>query len=197
MAKRGSSTRQAMSQNRSKFHAHYRVLRRRACDVFGNRPIRGSFILTIGSPEGTRVLRCRTVASGRLRQVHHIRDVPVRQSVVHPDRLSASEEEANALEQLLSAFGACLSALIHADALARHVEITSLALELSGEVDHAVHWGTTDEPGAIGFEAISVAVHLEADAPKDVLAAIVKRATLWSPVANTLHNPVALRIALA
>jgi hypothetical protein len=42
-----------------------------------------------------------------------------------------------------------------------------------------------------------VAVHLEADAPRDALAALVARAALWSPVANTLHNGACLDVALA
>lgn len=42
---------------------------------------------------------------------------------------------------LLSAFGACLAAGIHANAIARQIEITSLSLDLSADVDRSVHWG--------------------------------------------------------
>ena len=73
----------------------------------------------------------------------------------------------------------------------------SLALEFSGEVDDAEHTKIGAASKAIGFEAVSVSVHVEANAPAYVLAAIVKRATLSSPVANTLYNPVAIRVALA
>ena len=40
-------------------------------------------------------------------------------------------------------------------------------------------------------------VHLDADAPHDALSALIRHVTLWSPVANTLHNPVHLDVALA
>ncbi len=45
-------------------------------------------------------------------------------------------------------------------------------------------------------EAVHVSVRLDADASREALAALVKHATLWSPVANTLHNPVHLSMSL-
>lgn len=145
---------------------------------------------------GTKTIRCRTVAHGRLRQAHHIRDLPAQASVVGSEALSAADEEPNALETLLSAFGACLAAGIHANAIARHIGIRSLALDLSADVDESAHWGTGSGAKPLGFEAIEVVVKIEADAPDDALNALVKHATLWSPVANTLHDPVHLKVSL-
>lgn len=147
--------------------------------------------------DSPRVVRCRTVAHGRLQQVHHIRDIPVKESGVDPLALSSTDAEPNALELLLSAFGSCLAAGIHANAIARHVAITSLALELSGEVHDSMHWGTADTAEPLGFEAIAVSVHIESTASTEALNALVKHATLWSPVANTLYNPVHLKVSLA
>ncbi len=145
---------------------------------------------------GVRTLRCRTVAHGQLHQRHHIRDLPVRATVAGSDVLSGHDDEASALEMLLSAFGACLAAGIHANAIARHIEITSLTLDLSADVDRSVHWGTGAGAKPIGFEAVEVVVTIEADAPANALDALVKHATLWSPVANTLYNPVHLKVSL-
>ncbi len=152
---------------------------------------------TAEGPEGPRIVRCRTVAVGRLQQVHHIRDLPVQESAVDGRAMSSADAEPNALELLLSAFGSCLAAGIHANAIARHVAITSLALELSGEVDDSVHWGTAAGAKPLGFEAIAVCVHIESSASVEALNALVKHATLWSPVANTLYNPVHLKVSLA
>jgi hypothetical protein len=55
--------------------------------------------------------------------------------------------------------------------------------------------GRAEDP--VKCEAIHVTVHLEADAPREALTALVRHATLWSPVANTLHNPVHVDVALA
>ena len=61
----------------------------------------------------------------------------------------------------------------------------------------ALLWGAGNlNPHTIGFEAISVVVRMDADAPRTTLEALVRHATLWSPVANTLHNPVHLDVTL-
>jgi hypothetical protein len=49
----------------------------------------------------------------------------------------------------------------------------------------------------LGFETISISVQIEADAPRDVLKALLDHAVRWSPVANTLYNPIDLDVALA
>ena len=42
----------------------------------------------------------------------------------------------------------------------------------------------------VGFSAIRAKVHLEGDAPRAELDALVRHADRWSPVANTLRLPV-------
>ena len=145
---------------------------------------------------GVRTVSCRTVAHGHLHQSHHVRDLPVRTSISDPSSLSAIDCEPNGLELLLLALGSCLTAAIHANAIARHIQITSLALELKADVDTSIHWGSRTGPKPVGFEEISVSVSIEADAPAEALNALIKHATLWSPVANTLYNPVHLNVAL-
>jgi organic hydroperoxide reductase OsmC/OhrA len=48
----------------------------------------------------------------------------------------------------------------------------------------------------MGFQAIRVKVVLEGDAPREVLDEIVKHANFYSPVANSMRNPIAFSIAL-
>ena len=60
-----------------------------------------------------------------------------------------------------------------------------------------MHWGTSDGAKPLGFEGITVSVHIESTASVEALNALVKHATLWSPVANTLYNPVHLKVTLA
>ena len=57
-----------------------------------------------------------------------------------------------------------------------------------GPPDHA--------PGSVGFEAIRVSVHMQADASSEALRALIAHAVLWSPVANTIHDPVHLDVVL-
>ena len=92
---------------------------------------------------------------------------------------------------------ACRSAFMPG-AVARSVPIRHLAIELSGDIDFGALWGTNDPAfKTSGFETIAVVVHIDSDAPRQTLKALVDYATLWSPVGNTLHNPVHLDVSLA
>ena len=149
-------------------------------------------------PSATRTLRCRTVARGRFNQLNYIRDLPP-QSVMEdePEGLSGEQLAPNASEALLAAFGSCLAVGIHANAIAQGIPLQSLELELAADLNSTAVWGAGDlTPKTIGFESIRVSVRIEAEAPRASLEALVRHATLWSPVANTLHNPVHLDVIL-
>jgi organic hydroperoxide reductase OsmC/OhrA len=49
----------------------------------------------------------------------------------------------------------------------------------------------------MGFQAIRVKVVVEGDATREVLDEIVKHANLYSPVANSMRNPIGFQIDLA
>jgi uncharacterized OsmC-like protein len=149
-------------------------------------------------PSALRTRRCRTVATGRLHQLNYIRSLPPRPVVEdEPAGLLAEDIAPNASEALLAAFGSCLAVGIHATAMARRIPIRRLELELEADLNTTAVWGTGEmEPKPIGFEAVRVSVRLDADASREALDALIKHATLWSPVANTLHNPVHLDVVL-
>ena len=49
----------------------------------------------------------------------------------------------------------------------------------------------------MGFQAIRVKVVLEGDASREVLDEIVQQANFYSPVANSMRNPIAFEISMA
>ena len=145
---------------------------------------------------GPRTLRCRTVAEGRLRQANYIRDVPVQRTAEQD--VGGADDAPNGLEALLAAFGSCLVAGIHANALARHIPVRHIEVNLEGDMFMTAHWGSSDiAPHPIGFDTIRASVSIEADLPRLELDALLKHTILWSPVANTLYNPVNLDVTLA
>ena len=162
------------------------------------RPIARRPPLRIARGKLPATLRCRTVATGHFHQLNYIRSLPP-QPVVEdePEGLLAEDIAPNASEALLAAFGSCLAVGIHANAIARRIPIRRLELELEADLNTTAVWGTGDiDPKPIGFEAVRVSVRLDADASREALDALIKHATLWSPVANTLHNPVHLDVVL-
>ncbi|MCJ2080323.1 OsmC family protein [Methylobacterium sp. J-090] len=167
-------------------------------DTVGGRRLQAVDGVGKSDPTAIRTLRCRTVAQGHLRQLNYIRDLPP-QSVVEdePDGLLGETSAPNASEALLAAFGSCLSIGIHANALAQGIPVRALELGVEADINTTAAWGTGDlHPKTIGFEAIRVSVKIDADASRKTLDALVKHAVLWSPVANTLHNPVHLDVML-
>ncbi len=147
-----------------------------------------------------RTLQCRTVATGRLQQRHHIRDLePIGAG---PDRgeapsLLREDAEPHPSEMLLSAIGACLSISIQANAIARGIPIRKLEVLSRGDIDPSAHWGTGDgRVKPLGFRSIAIDVHIDADVAPETLKSLVDYAVLWSPVANTIHDPVDLHVAV-
>ena len=52
-------------------------------------------------------------------------------------------------------------------------------------------------PPQMGFQAIRVKVLLEGDASREQLDEIVRHANMYSPVANSMRNPIGFEIGLA
>jgi uncharacterized OsmC-like protein len=142
-------------------------------------------------------LNCRTVATGGLGYRHYIRGLP-------PPGFEATDTSPlidaavpSPSEALLAALGACLSTSIHANAVARAIPIRYLEIKIDGAIGFAPLASTAKlTPQPLGFETITVSVHIEADVSREVLEALVEHTILWSPVANTLHNPVHLDVNL-
>ena len=149
------------------------------------------------SPHGLLTLRCRSVTEGRFRHLNYVRDLPP-YAVDEPSGLPGTDTAPSPSEALLAALGSSLAMGIHANAVARDIVVQRLTLDLEGDT-HPTGVASTSGggPHAIGFDAIRVTVHFEASAPHDLLSALVAHATLASAVANTLHNPVHLDVALA
>lgn len=141
-----------------------------------------------------RTLRSRTVAVSHLRQRTLIRDLAAL-VVDGPGGMSDADPMPEPLEVLLAALGSDLAVGIQAHAMARGIVLSALSLDVEADIAAAPLEGAAPSP--LGLEEVRVAVRLEADAPRDALAALVARATLRSAVANTLHDGTELRVALA
>ena len=148
----------------------------------------------LGAVNPLDTLRCRTVASSHFRQLTYIRDLPAL-VVDEPSGIPAPDPAPQPLELLLAALGSDLAIGIRAIALTRGVALSSLVLELQADIAEATE--SAGPPAVLGFETVRVLVHIEAGAPRETLTALVARATLRSPVANTLHDGTRLSVDLA
>jgi uncharacterized OsmC-like protein/rhodanese-related sulfurtransferase len=148
-------------------------------------------------PTAVRTVKCRTVLEGKFRHLNYIRNLPAH-VVDEPPVLLGDDTAPNPTEALLAALGSCLSVGIHANAVARGIKLYKLELELEGDINITSVWGVGDlSPKALGLTAVRAKVHLEGDADRAALDELVAHANAWSPVANTVRNPVALSVSLA
>lgn len=150
-----------------------------------------------GSSGAPARLRCRTVAAGGFKNLNYVRDldpIPVEERLGPPDRAPV----ATPFETLLAALGSCLASRIHANATLGNITVQALELELDADVATSSMWRTdSDVPGPLGLDAIRIRVHLQADAAPAEPQSLIANALMLSPVANTLHGPVDLDVALA
>lgn len=103
-------------------------------------------------------------------------------------------------EIALSALGGCLSVGITAVATERQVRLSRLEVFLEADIGNSAAWGAGGadrRPEQMGFQEIRVKVVIEGDASRAELDDIVRTANHYSPVANTMRNPVPFSIATA
>jgi uncharacterized OsmC-like protein len=149
------------------------------------------------NPNVVRSLKIKTVCEGQFRNLNFVRDLP-EHVIDEPPGLLGQDTAPNPSEAVLAALGSCLSVGIHANAVIRGITLTKLELELEGDIDITGVWGIGDlSEKRLGFTDIRVKVDLEGDASREALIDLVDHANIWSPVANTLRNPVNLAVSLA
>ena len=103
-------------------------------------------------------------------------------------------------EVALSALGGCLGVGITAVATLRQVQLSRLEIFLEGDIGNPAAWGAGGAdmaPAQMGFQAIRVSVAIEGDASREELDDIVRHANQYSPVANSMRNPIPFAITLA
>jgi len=103
-------------------------------------------------------------------------------------------------EIALSALGGCLGVGITAVATHRQVKLSKLEIFLEGDIGNPAAWGAGGadmQPAQMGFQEIRVKVLIEGEATRAELDDIVKHANYYSPVANTMRNPIPFSIGLA
>jgi uncharacterized OsmC-like protein len=144
--------------------------------------------------------RVHTITEGQYRSLSHIGDhAPV--VVDEPLHLLGENTAPAPGEIVLSGLGGCLAVGITAVATWKQVKLTRLELFLEGDIGNPAAWGAGGAldltPEQMGFQLIRVKVLIEGDASPEELQAIVEQANHYSPVANTLRNPVPFHISLA
>lgn len=143
--------------------------------------------------------KVHTVTEGQYRTLSYVGDhEPV--VVDEPLALFGQNTAPAPGEVALSALGGCLAVGITAVATWKEVRLSKLELFLEGDIGNPAAWGAGGaemQAADMGFQQIRVKVLVEGDASREQLDEIVQHANRFSPVANTMRNPVPFTIGLA
>jgi len=112
-----------------------------------------------------------------------------------PRGLGGTGSAPNPVEQLLGALGNCLAVGYAANLTAAGIKINDLRIELEGDLDLHTFLGLAE--GNAGYEAIRVAVHLDAEGDETALREIHDKVVATSPVGHTLGRAIPVRVDLA
>lgn len=143
--------------------------------------------------------KVRTVSVGQYRTLSYVgAHEPV--VVDEPLHLFGEDTAPAPGEIMLSALGGCLAVGITAVATWKKVKLSHLEIFIEGDIGNPAAWGAGGAemaPPDMGFQQVRVKVKVEGDASREELDAIVQHANFYSPVANSVRNPIAFSIALA
>lgn len=152
------------------------------------------------NPKAKGTNKVHTVLEGQYRSLSYVGEhEPV--VVDEPLHLFGQNTAPAPGEMVLSALGGCLAVGVVAVATWRRVKLSRLELFLEGDIGNSAAWGAggdlDKQPGDMGFQEIRVRFIVEGDAPRATLDEIVKHANFYSPVANSMRNPIDFKIELA
>jgi len=151
------------------------------------------------NPAAVRTVRCRTVAEGkRFRHLNYIRNLPAH-VVDEPPQLLGDDTAPNPTEALLAALGSCVAVGIQANAVARGWTVRAIEVELEGDINITSVWGTGDlSPKPLGLTAVRLKARVDIDGASEAeIDELVAHAAAWSPVLNTVRNPVPVSVTHA
>ncbi|MGA2128360.1 MAG: OsmC family protein [Xanthobacteraceae bacterium] len=150
-------------------------------------------------PAAVRTVRATTVAEGRrFRHLSYVRDLPAH-VVDEPRQLLGDDTAPNPTEALLAALGTCVAVGLQANAVARGWIVRGIEVDTEGDINITSVWGTGDlSPKPVGLVAVRIKARLDIEGASEAeLDELVTHAAAWSPVLNTVRNPVDVSIARA
>jgi uncharacterized OsmC-like protein len=152
------------------------------------------------NPASRGTNKVRTVMEGQYRSLSYVGNhAPV--VVDEPLHLFGQDTAPAPGEIVLSGLGGCLAVGITAVATWKQVSLSKIEIHMEGDIGNPAAWGAggalEKTPEQMGFQAIRVKVHIEGNAPRAVLDEIVQHANQYSPVANSMRNPIPFAISLA
>jgi uncharacterized OsmC-like protein len=112
-----------------------------------------------------------------------------------PPVLLGANRGANPVEYLLVALSGCLTTSLVAHAAARGIAVRGVKSRYEGDLDLRGFLGLSEDV-KVGFETIRVYFTIDADLSDGEKEELIRMAQKYSPVFNTIANPVPVSVQL-
>lgn len=112
-----------------------------------------------------------------------------------PCELGGTNRYPNPQEHLIAALNACMTVGYVAQCALRGIELESLEIETTGDIDLRGFLGLDDDV-ARGYESLSYTVRIKGDATREQFEEVHAAVMATSPNFYNIANPIALRPAL-
>lgn len=120
---------------------------------------------------------------------------PILFEIDEPPVLLGNNVGPNPVEYVLVGLSGCLTTSLIAHAAARGIEIRGLSTRLEGDLDLRGFLGISEDV-KVGYERIRVYFRIDADIPDAKKKELIAMAAKYSPVYNTVANPVPVEVLL-
>mgnify|MGYP003551698433 FL=1 len=112
-----------------------------------------------------------------------------------PPVLLGKNEGANPVEYLLVALSGCLTTSLIAHASAKGIKVKAVESRLEGDLDLRGFLGISEDV-KVGYENIRVYFKIDADISEQQKEELIRMAQKYSPVFNSIANPVPVTVQL-
>ena len=122
-------------------------------------------------------------------QQEHSHADPFELDADEPPLLLGEDSGPNPVEYALTALASCVTTALVYHAAAKGIKLNSVEARLEGDIDLRGFLGISDDVKR-GYNNIRMFYKIDADVPDDQLEELVQMGTKYSPVFDTITNPV-------
>ncbi len=128
-------------------------------------------------------------------QQEHDHDRPFELDADEPPLLLGEDIGPNPVEYALTALAACVTTALVYHAAAKGIKLNAVESRLEGDIDLRGFLGISDDVRR-GYENIRIYYKIDADVPDEELEELIRMGTKYSPVFDTITNPVTVTAQL-
>ena len=158
-------------------------------DAIKNAPVLGKFKFRANNKWINGGHNQTTITNFHGIQQEHDHADPFELDADEPPLLLGEDIGPNPVEYALTALAACVTTALVYHAAAKGIKLNAVEARLEGDIDLRGFLGISDDVRR-GYENIRIYYKIDADVPDDQLEELVQMGTKYSPVFDTISNPV-------